>query len=177
MYLGARIMLPGHLLASKGDRVAMHSSVEARYPFLDEELLAYTSTLHPRWKLRGVLQDKFVERQVARRWLPPEVAGRAKKMFRAPMDAWIAESTTHPESARWINQVLSRESLEKTGLFDPQAVANAMTRLPKMRGVGRTGIEMGLTAVTATQIWHHLFISGGLCELPTTDSVRPTLLG
>ena len=28
MYFGARVMLPGHLLASKGDRIAMHSSVE-----------------------------------------------------------------------------------------------------------------------------------------------------
>src|SRR5262249_3844108 len=28
LYLGARVMLPGLLLAAKGDRVAMHSSVE-----------------------------------------------------------------------------------------------------------------------------------------------------
>ena len=34
--LGARVMLNGMLLAAKGDRVAMHSSVETRYPFLDE---------------------------------------------------------------------------------------------------------------------------------------------
>src|SRR5262249_27986749 len=33
LYLGARIMLPGLLLMAKGDRVAMHSSVETRYPF------------------------------------------------------------------------------------------------------------------------------------------------
>ncbi|MGL6096850.1 MAG: asparagine synthase (glutamine-hydrolyzing), partial [Fimbriiglobus sp.] len=112
MYLGARIMLPGHLMSSKGDRVAMHSSVEARYPFLDEELLAYTSTLHPRWKLRGVLRDKFVERKVAERWLPQDVAWRRKMMFRAPMDSWI-ESAGANEA--WIGQVLSAESLKKTG--------------------------------------------------------------
>ena len=39
--IGARVMLPGHLMASKGDRVAMHSSVEARYPFLDEDVLQF----------------------------------------------------------------------------------------------------------------------------------------
>jgi asparagine synthase (glutamine-hydrolysing) len=26
---------------------------------------------------------------------------------------------------------------------------------------------MGLTAVTATQLWHHLYLGGNLCELPT----------
>jgi asparagine synthase (glutamine-hydrolysing) len=25
---------------------------------------------------------------------------------------------------------------------------------------------MGLTAVTATQLWHHLYLGGGLCDLP-----------
>ena len=34
------------------------------------------------------------------------------------------------------------------------------------RGFARTGLEMGLTAVTATQLWHHLYISGDLCDLP-----------
>jgi asparagine synthase (glutamine-hydrolysing) len=76
LYLGSRIHLPGHLLSNKGDRVAMHSSVETRYAFLDEEVIAYTSKLHPRWKLRGLLGDKFIERKVAERWLPKEVAWR-----------------------------------------------------------------------------------------------------
>jgi asparagine synthase (glutamine-hydrolysing) len=162
MYLGARIMLPGHLLSSKGDRVSMHSSVETRYPFLDEDLLAYTATLHPRWKLRGLLRDKYVERKVAERWLPSEVAWRRKHMFRAPMDAWI-----HAErNDTWIEQVLSPESLQKTGYFDPTAVAAAREKLGKMRrGLGRTGLEMGLTAVTATQLWHHQWISGDLADL------------
>ncbi|HEV3204515.1 MAG TPA: asparagine synthase (glutamine-hydrolyzing), partial [Gemmataceae bacterium] len=57
LYFGARIMLPGLLLASKGDRVAMNSSVETRYPFLDEEVFAFLARLHPRWKLHG-FKDK-----------------------------------------------------------------------------------------------------------------------
>lgn len=36
-FWAARIHLAGHLLSLKGDRVAMNSSVETRYPFLDEE--------------------------------------------------------------------------------------------------------------------------------------------
>ena len=64
--------------------------------------------------------------------------------------------------------MLSPESLRKAGYFDPQAVADARAKLPRMRrGIARTGLEMGLTAVTATQVWHHLYLGGGLCDLPT----------
>src|SRR4029453_3122155 len=38
-YWASRIHLPGHLLSLKGDRPAMHSWAEPRYPFLDENVL------------------------------------------------------------------------------------------------------------------------------------------
>ena len=166
MYLGARVMLAGHLLSSKGDRVAMHSSVEARYPFLDEDVVDFMSKLHPRWKLRGLLRDKFVERKVAQRWLPKEVAWRRKKMFRAPMDSWFGKDQV---PMPWIEQVLSPESLRKSGYFDGDAVQSARTQLAGMRSrsIGRPALEMGLTAVMATQLWHHLFLKADLCELPS----------
>jgi asparagine synthase (glutamine-hydrolysing) len=31
----------------------------------------------------------------------------------------------------------------------------------------RLSVEMGLVAVVATQLWHHLFIDGALSDLPT----------
>ncbi len=168
MYVGSRIMLPGHLLASKGDRIAMHSSVETRYAFLDEDVIATMSRLHPRWKLRGLMKDKYIERQVAARWLPKDIAFRRKHMFRAPMDSWIKGNGTDGNAAsQWVDQVLSPESIAKAGYFDAEAVAKAQQTLPAMRrGIGRTSLEMGLTAVTATQLWHHLYLGGGLCDLP-----------
>jgi asparagine synthase (glutamine-hydrolysing) len=164
MYLGARIMLPGHLLASKGDRVAMHSSVETRYPFLDEDVIAFMAKLHPRWKLRGLLKDKYIERKVAERWLPKDVAHRKKLMFRAPMDSWANVGAGATD--RWIDEVLTPESIEKTGYFDYEAVTAARHKLARGgRSLGRTGLEMGLTAVVATQLWHHLYVSGDLASI------------
>jgi asparagine synthase (glutamine-hydrolysing) len=84
-------------------------------------------------------------------------------MFRAPMDSWARMGT-----GSWIDQVLSPESLCRAGYFDPQAVAAAREKLSKPgRGLARTSLEMGLTAVTATQLWHHLYIGGQLAELPS----------
>jgi asparagine synthase (glutamine-hydrolysing) len=192
MYFGARIMLPGHLLSSKGDRIAMHSSVESRYVFLDEDVIDYMAKLHPRWKLRGVFRDKFIERKVAERWLPREIAWRKKHMFRAPMDSWMKDTSGGMENAHqkpqrslpsvpkvqlsrsdeWIDQVLSRESIRKVGYFDPVAVEAAREKLARAGGgLGRTSLEMGLTAVIATQLWHHIYLGGQLCELPERKSV------
>src|SRR5262249_28119674 len=90
LYLGARVLLPGLLLQAKGDRVAMHSSVETRYPFLDEDVFTFLAQLHPRWKLRG-FRDKYLLRLLAERWLPRDVARRPKAVFRAPFDVFHAD--------------------------------------------------------------------------------------
>ena len=90
LWIGARVTLAGHLLQAKGDRVAMHSSVEVRYPFLDEAVFDFTAKLHPSWKLHG-LRDKHLLRLVAERWLPPAVARRQKVIFRAPLDSFHIE--------------------------------------------------------------------------------------
>ncbi|MCX6630460.1 MAG: asparagine synthase C-terminal domain-containing protein, partial [Candidatus Solibacter sp.] len=116
LWIGARVTLAGHLLQAKGDRVAMHSSVEVRYPFLDEAVFDFPARLHPRWKLRG-FRDKHLLRLVAERWLPPAIARRQKVIFRAPLDSFHLD----PEPA-YIAELLSEESLRRTGYFDVAAV-------------------------------------------------------
>ena len=163
IWVAARVTLAGHLLQAKGDRVAMHSSVEVRYPFLDEEVFEFLAELHPRWKLHG-FRDKHLLRLLAERWLPPSVYRRRKAIFRAPLDSFHIE----PEPT-FVAQLLSEESLRRTGYFDVAAVHHwrrAFRRMPA-GSLPRLSVEMGLTAVVATQLWHHLFIGGELAELPT----------
>jgi asparagine synthase (glutamine-hydrolysing) len=163
IYLGARIHLPGLLLNAKGDRVAMHSSVETRYPFLDEAIFDYLARLHPHWKLRG-FRDKLLLRRLAERWLPPQIAWRRKAMFRAPFDSFHGD-----ESPAFVDQLLSEESLRRTGYFDPAAVQSWRQRFRELRqgSSHRTTLEMGLAGVVSTQLWHHLFIDGSLADLPS----------
>jgi len=163
LYLGARVMLPGLLLQAKGDRVAMNSSVETRYPFLDEDVFAFAARLHPRWKLRG-LCDKYLLRRLARRRLPADVARRPKAIFRAPFDVFHAE-----QMPPFVDQLLSEESLRRTGWFDPQAVAFWRQAFPKLRrrSMQRMSVEMGLAGVMATQLWAHTFLDANLADLPS----------
>ena len=64
LYVGYKVMLAGLLLQAKGDRVAMNSSVEARYPLLDDDVIAFCASIAPEYKLRG-RTDKWLLRQVA----------------------------------------------------------------------------------------------------------------
>jgi asparagine synthase (glutamine-hydrolysing) len=167
VWVAARVTLAGHLLQAKGDRVAMHSSVEVRYPFLDEDVFDFSARLHPRWKLRG-FRDKHILRLLAERWLPPAVYKRGKVIFRAPLDSFHLD----PEPP-FIAQLLSEESLRRTGYFDGAAVRKWRKDYQQMRegSFPRLSIELGLAAVVATQLWHHLYIDPSLCELPAWSGV------
>jgi asparagine synthase (glutamine-hydrolysing) len=162
LYLGFKTLLPGMLLSCKADRVGMSNSVEGRYPFLDEEVVTFLAKLHPRWKLRG-FREKYLERCVAERYLPKEIAWRKKFMFTAPLDSFHVHG---PKVPKWIDEVLSPESLKASALFDPKAVAEWREKVSTLRGFKRSGVEMGLVAVVATQLWYHSFISGNLTDLP-----------
>jgi asparagine synthase (glutamine-hydrolysing) len=165
--LGARVMLNGMLLAAKGDRVAMNSSVETRYPFLDDGVIGFLAGIHPKWKLHG-LRDKYILRLLAERWVPHSIAWRRKAMFRAPMDAFHLEG-----APPFVDDLLRPEALRKTGYFDVAAVQKWRAALPGLRagGAKRTAIEMGLVGVTATQLWHQTFIDSSLADL---SRVAPT---
>jgi asparagine synthase (glutamine-hydrolysing) len=161
LYYGYKIHLAGQLLNYKGDRVAMANSVETRYPYLDEDFIAFTSRLAPRWKLRG-LRDKYILRHAAARVLPREAAFRRKAMFRAPLaETFLANAPP------FVRQLMSPEALRKTGYFDPETVGRDYALIASGQA-NKVGVfkRLGLSGVVATQLWHHLYISGGLCELP-----------
>jgi len=162
VWIAGRVTLAGHLLQAKGDRVAMHSSVEVRYPFLDEKVFDFLAHLHPKWKLRG-FHDKYLLRLLAKRWLPPSVYQRRKVIFRAPLDSFHLD----PEPP-YIGQLLSPESLARTGYFDSTAVQHWRKAFRQMRpgSLPRLSAESGLAAVVATQLWHHLYIDPHLADLP-----------
>lgn len=168
LYVGYKTMLPGLLLNAKGDRVAMRSSVETRYPFLDEDVIQFCAAIDPNYKLNGKI-NKWLLRCVAQKALPTAIANRPKTMFRATM----SPTFLGPGRPAWVDQLLSRESLLQTGYFDPDAVAAVgawQSREPRWTTVRNFTFDMAMTAVIATQLWHHIYCGGGLAELPVWTS-------
>jgi asparagine synthase (glutamine-hydrolysing) len=164
LYAGYKIHLGGLLLNSKGDRVAMANSVETRYPYLDEEIIGFLARIHPRWKLKGIRQDKYLLRRVAARYLPAEIASCPKKMFRAPL-----ATTFFSAPPDYVRELLSAEALKKTGYFDAAEVGRAIEIVTSGKGGWYLFSQMGLVGVLSTQLWHHLHLGGGLCDLPNVE--------
>src|SRR5262249_30710636 len=120
LYVGYKVMLAGLLMVAKGDRIAMNSSVEVRYPFLDDDVIRFCAEIAPEYKLRR-LTEKWLLRRVAARTLPKSMANRPKTMFRAS----LGKTFIGPQRPAWVDQLLSPESLGATGYFDPGLVASA----------------------------------------------------
>jgi asparagine synthase (glutamine-hydrolysing) len=75
--------LPDNLL-ERGDRVTMAASIEARMPFLDQELVALVSSLPD-----GKRLNKDLLRAAAADLVPARTIQRRKVGFRAPTGAWL----------------------------------------------------------------------------------------
>jgi hypothetical protein len=135
--------------------------------FLDEDVFDFLAKLHPRWRLRG-FRDKHLLRLLAERWVPKSVARRHKVIFRAPLDSFHME----PEPP-FVAQLLSEESLRKTGYFDSAAVARWRNDFRKMRrwlaatSFRRDGSDGGGGDATVASSLHR----GGLADLPQWSAV------
>ncbi|HET7026184.1 MAG TPA: asparagine synthase (glutamine-hydrolyzing) [Candidatus Limnocylindrales bacterium] len=81
--------LPGDLLV-KVDRATMANSLEARAPFLDQELVSFAMRLPASLKVHRT-RTKSLLRDVAARLIPADLAARPKAGFSVPIDAWFRD--------------------------------------------------------------------------------------
>ena len=91
--------------------------------------------------------------------LPAAIADRPKSIFRAR----YAGSFLDP-MPNYVAQLLSKESLEKTGYFEVGRLLDCVARVRSGR-LASMGVEVAVVGAVSTQLWHHLFLGGGLCEL------------
>lgn len=78
------VSLPSDMLR-KVDMMSMRAGIEVRVPLLDEDMVAIGLSLPHRLKTDG-RRGKLVLRDLARRWLPADVAERPKQGFTIPLD-------------------------------------------------------------------------------------------
>ena len=74
---------------TKVDGAAMYHALEARSPFLDQNLWEFASSLSYSVRLRGN-RLKAILREIARRRLGERVSGGAKRGFGIPVHRWLA---------------------------------------------------------------------------------------
>ncbi len=72
----------------KMDRATMAHGLEARSPFLDQDLVRFVSSLPSEWLLhRG--EKKYLLKQALQSTLPKAILNRKKRGFQVPLDQWF----------------------------------------------------------------------------------------
>jgi asparagine synthase (glutamine-hydrolysing) len=116
-YLDFKLRLSDHLIADHGDRMALANSVEARYPFLDINLVEFATKIPAHLKLNE-LSEKYILKKVAQNLIPQEVINREKFGFHAPGSPYLLK-----QGIEWINDLLTPETIKRQGYFNPQSIA------------------------------------------------------
>lgn len=115
-YLDFKLRLADHLLSDHGDRMALANSVEARYPFLDINLVEFAKKIPPHLKL-NYLNEKYILKKVAENHIPREIIEREKFGFRAPGSPSLLQ-----QGITWVDDMLSYERIKRQGYFNPDVI-------------------------------------------------------
>ncbi len=153
-YLETAYLLPGYILSSQGDRMAMANAVEGRFPFLDHRVVEMAARIPPRLKLRG-LTEKHVLREAARGLVPAAMASRPKQPYRAPDSASFCTASA-PD---YVGRLLSGPAIAASGLFERKAVEKLAAKARDGRAVGFRD-NVALTGILSTQLWRDAFTPG-----------------
>ena len=155
-FLETKLLMPGYILSSQGDRMAMAHSVEGRFPFLDHRVAEFAARLNPRLKMRG-LNEKYLLKHAFRRMVPDSIIGRTKQPYRAPdAKSFFCGAKRRPR-ADYVADLLSPARVLDAGVFHPPAVAGLLKKIQSGRELG-TRDNMALVAVLSTQLLVDQFI-------------------
>jgi asparagine synthase (glutamine-hydrolysing) len=142
LYWEQKYFLPDHNL-NYTDKMGMAHGVEIRVPFLDKELVEFSTTIPPALKMKGTT-TKYILKKVAERYLPPDVIYRPKTGFGAPVRDWIVQDL-NPQ----IQQSFKANSDVNEELFRNEAVL----RLVEENRAGKIDASYPIWALLAIKSW------------------------
>ena len=165
--LEMEIFLTNYLLSSQGDRVSMAHSVESRHPFLDYRVIDLSFSIPSKWKIRG-LNEKYILKQAFRGMLPQRIVQRDKQPYRAP----IRELFSPHDNGSYVDDLLSEESLKRSGYFNPTKVRHLFGKYRQSeQGFTSEFNNMALVGVLSTQLLHRQFVEG--VSMHQVEQVQP----
>lgn len=150
-YLETRYLLPGYILSSQGDRVAMAHSVEGRFPFLDHRVVEFASRLPVRLKMKG-LNEKYLLKRAAGRLVPASIRSRPKQPYRAP----DGKSLMQGSAREYMDELLSPDRLRRDGIFDAESTSRLVAKFREGRAIGVRD-NMALVGIVSAQLLAHQF--------------------
>src|SRR5438105_14884856 len=148
LMLDMRLYLENDILV-KLDRASMMASLEGRVPLLNNDFVAYATSLPLHMKLRG-MRSKFLLKRALRGVLPDRILNRPKKGFGIPVAEWFRG----PLREQMLS-VLSPERISADGFFE----VGGVRQLIDDHLAGRRDNRKQLWTLFAFQLWHEGYAS------------------
>ena len=146
LYLDAATQLPDEFLHMT-DRFSMAHSLEARTPFLDNELVELVARIPPDVRTSAA-DPKGLLRKAVADLLPPEYLDAPKRGFVFPLERWL-----RTELRPLVDRMLAPERLQAQGIFDPSFDFRSLD-------------AERLWPLLMFQLWHLLYVEEALTEAP-----------
>lgn len=121
-YLDFKLRISDHLVADHGDRVAYANSIEARYPFLDVNLINFVKKISWDLKVKDH-KEKYILKRCGEHYLPKQIVDREKFSFVALGSPYLIR-----EYHELVDAYLDSSKIRKQGYFNPQTVERLKER-------------------------------------------------
>jgi asparagine synthase (glutamine-hydrolysing) len=138
--------LPDDLLL-KTDYCTMAYGLEARAPFLDHRVAQAAARL-PDTLLVSPDAGKIALRQIAAKYLPPELVQRPKRGFGVPLKNWFRDDLKD-----WLADLLIENATTSGQYFQPQVLKTIF----EQHLSGRHNHTQKLLTLVVVELWHRHF--------------------
>ena len=148
LYFEAKTFLHGLLVVE--DRVSMANSLEARVPFLDNELVELALRIPVRLQYDAE-SGKRILRQAMQGLLPDDVLSRPKQGFSPPDESWYRGPTME-----YLRTMLLAPRTMSRGYFQ----ARWVERMLAEHSAGRANHRLLIWSLLCFEWWNRLFVDG-----------------
>lgn len=149
LYADSQSRLPDHPVMIQ-DRMTMAHGLEARSPFMDHELAEFAARLPARLKVRG-RRLRYIQVELAKRYLPPEVLARKKQGFSSALPYMLKDELDTLYSA-----FLSDTELAREGILRQAAIDDILAE----HRAGNADHGQRLWLLLNSEVWFRMFITG-----------------
>jgi asparagine synthase (glutamine-hydrolysing) len=149
LYTDIKTRLADHLLMIT-DRMTMAHSLEGRSPLVDQKVVEFVASIPAELKLRG-RRLKYIQRRIARNYLPEPLLHRRKQGFGFPLAYWFRN-----ELRRVAADMFNDSQLAEGGYFRKETLLGLLDE----HASGRMDHNYRLWLLFNLELWHRQFIGG-----------------